>query len=378
MRGLAGDFATMPLKDLALYLWNRRASGALVLESRGTRKEVLLRDGLVYGASSNLPREYLGQYLINMGHITEDQFHKAYATQRETKVFLGRILELIGAVTAETLDSALETKFRETVLDAFNWFEGTFSFDRDRHPELPEGRTVTVPLGEIHKESDFRVQAWRMIRGAFPSGACTLSFKRENLVEAPKPGSIDERIFKAIEAGQSIDEMALTLHATDYFLYSRLYAYFHMGALEVHAPAARAGLDLDLDLGLGDSPSAEQLLENGRAFLSRGNPRDALAVARRSQDLAPSPAAAALLRDIEEAWTPRLRSEFLEAKGAPELLVSPEAATGLPLSAPERYLLARVDGKRSVENILRLAPLNEFEALVAFDRFLQRKWVKFG
>ena len=31
MRGLAGDFATMPLKDLVVYLWNRQATGQLVL-----------------------------------------------------------------------------------------------------------------------------------------------------------------------------------------------------------------------------------------------------------------------------------------------------------------------------------------------------------
>ena len=79
MRGLAGDFATMPLKDLVVYLWNRQATGQLVLEYRGVHKEVLLENGAIYNASSNLPREYVGQYLINLGHITEDQFHRAVA-----------------------------------------------------------------------------------------------------------------------------------------------------------------------------------------------------------------------------------------------------------------------------------------------------------
>ncbi len=379
MRGLAGDFATMPLKDLSVYLWNRQATGVLVLEFRGIKKEILLEEGHVYNASSNLPREYLGQYLINLGHITEEQFHKAYTTQKETKVLLGRILEMIGAVTSETLSSVLSTKFRETVLDAFNWVEGTFRFDPDKRPVQPEGLKVTVPLVEIHKESDFRVQAWKMIRTAFPSGACTLSLDREQLAEPARPGSLDERIFASIEAGQTIDEMALKLHATDYFLYNRLYAYFHMGALEVHAPVAPVpGLDLGLGLGLGDSPTAEQLLGNARAFLEKGNHRDAWALARRSHELTPTLDAALLMRQVEVGWTPQLRSDLVLSGRAPSLLLGPEHLARLSLSAPERYLLARVDGKRVIEDIVRLAPLKEFDALVAFDRFVAQKWVRLG
>jgi hypothetical protein len=68
------------------------------------------------------------------------------------------------------------------------------------------------------------VQAWGLIRQAFPSGRCTLSLVPENVAEAPKPGSVDERIFAFIENGQTIDEMAIKLHSTDYFLYNRLYA----------------------------------------------------------------------------------------------------------------------------------------------------------
>jgi hypothetical protein len=375
MRGLAGDFATMPLKDLVVYLWNRQSTGQLTLEYRGVRKEVLLENGHVYNASSNLPREYLGQYLINLGHITEDQFSKAYATQKETKVFLGRILEMIGAVNSETLEVVLSTKFRETILDAFNWVEGSFRFESGKKPAQPDGLKVQVPLIEVHKESDFRVQAWQLIRQAFPSGACTLSLVAENLVEPPKPGSIDEKIFASIENGQTIDEMALKLHATDYFLYNRLYAYFHMGALKIHEPVGPQ-LSIDVDLGLGDSPTAEQLLSNARAFYEKSNFRDAWTLSKRSNELTPTLDATLLMRQVEVAWTPQLKADFVSSGRVPGMLIGPEQLAKLSLTAPERYLLSRVDGKRDVENILRIAPLREFEALVAFDRFLTQKWIR--
>ncbi|PZR16713.1 MAG: hypothetical protein DI536_06035 [Archangium gephyra] len=375
MHGLAGDFSTMPLKDLVVYLWNRQATGVLVLENRGVRKEVMLDAGHIYNASSNLPREYLGQYLINLGHLSEEQFHKAYATQKETKVFLGKILEMIGAVKTETLSDVLGTKFRETLLDAFNWVDGQFRFDADKKPTLPEGLRVQVPLIEVHKEADFRIQAWKLIREAFPSGSCTLELIEENLVEPPRPGSIDEKIFAGIAAGQTIDEMALKLHATDYFLYNRLYAYFHMGALTVHQPSGPE-LSIDVDLGLGDSPSAGQLLDNARAFYAKSNFRDSWALARRSNELTPTLDAALLMRQIEVAWGPQLKTNFVTSGRVPAMLMGPEQLAKLSLAAPERYLLSRVDGKRDVDNILRIAPLREFEALVAFDRFLNQKWIR--
>ncbi len=375
MHGLAGDFSTMPLKDLVVYLWNRQAAGVLVLENRGVRKEVMLENGHIYNASSNLPREYLGQYLINLGHLTEEQFHKAYATQKETKVFLGKILEMIGAVKTETLSDVLGTKFRETLLDAFNWVDGQFRFDADKKPTLAEGIRVEVPLIEVHKESDFRLQAWKLIRQAFPSGSHTLELLTENLAEPPRPGSIDQKIFVSIEAGQTIDEMALKLHATDYFLYNRLYAYFHMGAIKVHEPTGPQ-ITIDVDLGLGDSPTASQLLDNARAFYAKSNFRDAWALSRRSNEITPTLDAALLMRQIEVAWMPQLKTDFVSSGRVPSMLIGPEQVAKLSLAAPERYLLSRVDGKRDVENILRIAPLREFEALVAFDRFLTQKWIR--
>lgn len=377
MHGLAGDFATMPLKDLVVYLWNRQATGVLTLENKGVHKQVLLEKGAIYNASSNLPREYVGQYLINLGHLTEEQFHKAYKTQKETKVMLGRILEMIGVVTPEIIVSVLGTKFRETVLDAANWLEGTFKFENGKRPPQNEGLRVEVPLVEVHKEAVFRIQAWKLIREAFPSGACTLTLVPENLVEAPKSGSIDEKIFACVNAGQTIEEMALKLHATDYFLYNRLYAYFHMGAITVNAPGPQLTFDVDLDLGLGDSPTAEMLLANARAFTEKSNFRDAWALARRSNEITPTLDAALLMRQLESSWAPQLRADFISSGKLPHLAIPQEQAAKLSLSAPERYLLSRVDGKRAVDDILRIAPLREFDALVALDRFVAQRWVRF-
>ena len=365
----------MPLKDLVVYLANRHATGTLTLEHGATIKQAVLDRGTVVNVSSNVPREYLGQFLINLGHINEEQFQRAYETQRETKVFLGRILLMIGLVTEENLRAVLALKFRETLLDAFEWRDGTFAYEADVRPSLPEGVPAEIPLVELHKESDFRVQAWEHFRRAFPRRTCTLTLRRENLEVPPRPGSIDEKVLHFIEAGMTLEEIGLRLHATEFFLYNRLYALYRLGALIVHDTDDDVEIDVDVDLGLGDSPSVDQLLEHGRTFYAQGNWRDAWVLARRANQSTPSLSAAILLRQVEVAWLPQLRADLVAPGHVPKPSVPHDAVKDLPLSAPERYLMSRIDGKRTVENIIRVAPLKELEALAFLERFISQGWV---
>lgn len=377
-RGLAGDFETMPVKDLIVYLANRLATGVLTLEREGIKKEVQLDQGRIINASSNLPREYLGQFLINMGHITEEQFNRAWQTQQETKVYLGRILVMIGLVKEDVVVTALATKFRETVHEACEWPVGTFSFVPKLPPPLADGLDVRVSLMDIYKEADFRAQAWEQIRKIFPSPQCTLEVKQELLELTPRKGSLDVKLLKGIESGKTLEELALGLHATDFFLYQRLYALHAMGALVVKPPRTEKEPEfaIDVDLGLGDSPTPEQLLDNARAFFAQGKLRDAYSVARRSNQLVPTLDATLLLKQVEAAWHPQLRADLLARRLVPHSAIPHEAMFALNLTAPERYLLSRVDGQRELEAIVRVAPLREFEALCSFDRFITQGWVQ--
>jgi hypothetical protein len=373
---LSGSFDTMPLKDLSVYLSNKGASGIVTLERAGVRKQFALDEGQVVNASSNQPREFLGQFLINLGHITEEQFHRAYETQTETKVFLGRILVMIGLCTEEIINTVLSLKFRETILEAYTWPEGTFSFEPGPPPPV-DGLELKIPLTEIMQEGDFREMAWSQFRNAFPSGDVTLELVRSNLAMQPKSGSLDERLLSGIDAGQTIDELALALHATDFFLYQRLFALHRLQALKVadrrmSRPSSHA---VAMDLGLGDSPSAEQLLANARVFYAKGNHRDAHSLAKHSHQLTATLDAQLLLKQIEAAWGPKLKSEILAKPRHPKVTIDEVKMAQANLSAPERYLLSRLDGKRDLEGIIRVAPLKEFDVLAYFDRFVAQGWV---
>lgn len=380
MRGLSGDFSTMPLKDLVVYLGNRRVTGALKVERGDVRKQLMLRAGQVVSASSNQPREFFGQFLINMGHLTEDQLEKAFSTQAETRVFLGKILVMTGLVSEPTVRSTLSHKFREMVLDAWHWDTGLFAFEAaDSAPDVA-GLDVSVDLLDIHREGEFRETAWEAIRAVFPSGGIRLAVDERKLAER-KPGSMDERIVQHIKDGLSIDGIALALHATDFFLYQRLYALYRLDAVKVSElepePEPAVVVEEEEDTGIiGSESSSEEVLQAAQLFLDAGNVRDGEALARRAHEMGPSPRTAELLKAAQERLLTELRRALAEPPRVPALLVAPAHLKTLQLSAPERYLLSRIDGRRDVAAIVHVSPLQELDALKFFQGFVDTGLVK--
>ncbi|QSQ15081.1 DUF4388 domain-containing protein [Myxococcus landrumensis] len=381
MRGLTGDFSTMPLKDLVVYLGNRRATGSLRVERGEVRKQWVLREGQVICASSNQPREYFGQFLINMGHLTAAQLEKAFATQTQSRVFLGKVLATSGVVPEAMVRSTLSHKFREMLLDAFHWQEGEFTFESsDTAPDIA-GLDVEVDLVDIHREGEFRETAWEAIRAVFPSGGTRLSVDERKLPER-KPGSMDERIIQHIHDGLSIDGMARALHATDFFLYQRLYALYRLDAVKVSdeapVPVTAAVVEEEKDdTGvIGSESSSDEVLQAAQLFLDAGNTRDGEALARRAHEMSPTAQSAALLKTAQEKLLSELRRELMDAPQVPALLVAPSNLKSLQLTAPERYLLSRVDGRRDVAAIVHVSPLQELEALKFFHGFVNMGLVK--
>lgn len=392
MRGLSGDFATMPVKDLVVHLGNRRVTGVLRLERGDVHKQLLLREGHVTSASSDLPREFLGQFLINMGHLTEEQFEKAFATQKETSILLGKILVMTGLVSESTIQSTLSLKFRETLLDAFHWEEGEFEFHAADELPIPDGLDVSVDLLDIHREGEFRETAWQAMRAVFPSGRVRLGVDVGKLAEPPQPGSLDARLVAAIQEGLTLDEIGATLNSTDFFLYQRLYALYRRDAVKVvdeapvgYQPRVAARADSQRVAAavrpaqtsvIGSESPAAEVLQAARMFLENGNLKDGEALARRAYELAPSSETAELLKSAETALLESLRGTLMESPQVPSLLVAPAQLKAMPLTAPERYLLSRIDGRRDVAAIVRVSPLQELEALKFFSGFLDQGLVK--
>ncbi|MGZ6131567.1 MAG: DUF4388 domain-containing protein [Myxococcaceae bacterium] len=371
MRGLLGDLATMPLRDLVAYLGNRKATGTLVVERPDERHQVVLREGAVIQAGSNAPREYLAQFLLNMGMITEDEYTQAFQQQLATKVALGKILVYSGKVPEDAIRNALSLKFREALLGCFDWTEGRFTFTPGEPATQVQGLDVSVSLLDVHREAGLRQTAWRAIREVFPTGRVRLRLDRGQLAGAPEPGSLDDRLYTLIEEGATIDDIVLALHSTDFFLYQRLFALHRLGAVSVN-PTESPTVPTSVPEVLGSEQGPDEILRAAEAFYASGNVGDAAALARRAYEVSPSAQTANFLRQAEAALADQLKAELVHGDKIPWLKVTAALVREMPLTAPERYLLSRIDGQRTVLAIVQVSPIHELDALRCFKGFVDQ------
>jgi hypothetical protein len=369
MRGLMGSFSVLPLAELVDLIARRRMSGTLTCERGTVRKSVHLLDATAVGASSNDAREYLGQLLINYGHLDEEQLAKAFRTQEETHVRLGKVLTMVGLVPPETVREVLAIKIRETILDVYLWDSGIFSFD-DRPPAAVDVLDAAVPLADIAREAEFRATAWSAFRGEFPSGAAALEVDDAHLPPAAGPGTVDGKVVALAREGKTIDEIGLGLHATDFHLYQRLYALARQGVLRA-APTPLA------PAAVADAAAPADLVDRARALLAEGRAGDAERVAARAVELAPgTDSARSVLAEAERVLAERLRAELLGPDRRPRLRIPPHEIARLQLSAADKYLLSRCDGRRDVLQLTAAAPLREFDVLKALRRFADAELVE--
>jgi hypothetical protein len=361
MRGLMGSFAVLPLGALVELLARLEKTGTLACERGTVRKTVSLQGGVAVAASSNDPREFLGQLLINYGHLTEEQLSKGFQVQEETKVRLGRVLVMANLVPRDVIREVLAIKIRETLLDVFLWESGLFSFD-DGPIETVDELDGRVPLGEVVREAEFRSTAWSAFRGEFPSGAAALTVIEDKVPKDVSPATVDGRLLALAREGKTIDEIGLLLHATDFHLYQRLYALSRQGWLR--------GTPGPLPPAPEDGRAVDQLVGRARDLLADGHADEAELTAARAVELAPAHAAARqLLAEAELALSERLRAELLAAPHLPRLKLAAAEVARLRIPCTDRYLLSRCDGKRSVGDLARLAPLRELDVLKAIRRF---------
>jgi hypothetical protein len=240
MPSVAGDIELMPVTDIVAWLANRRPTATLAVRRRDVETRFMIRDGVCTQASSTDPREYLGQHLINFGYIDEDGLQRAFDTQKETKVPLGRVLVMVEALTQEQLQRVLTFKTREGLLEALCWNDGSWKLtpgvdaDRDLDCMRP------VDLREVCSEAAARRQMWSEIRRVFPSDAtrCDILDGAASVASA-----FDRRLLALMGSGKTVGEAALELRAMDFQTYARLYDLANRKLLRARVTTMEISID---------------------------------------------------------------------------------------------------------------------------------------
>jgi hypothetical protein len=401
-------------------------------------RRFVLREGLVYQAAASDPREYLGQHLINFGYINEDQLQKAFDTQKETNVPLGRVLVMVEAVTDEQLKRVLLFKTRESLLEAMVWTEGRFTVNTDV-PDNDLDATIPVNLLEVHSEGVARATMWQEMRRVFPTDAT----RCEVLARPGETASaFDRRLIELLEEGRSVGEVGLELRAMDFQIYARLYDLYNrqiirprLQTVQVERPGLSSlppdeaiegepvsltGLDvpslpadegaevLDADVvgaevevpepgaqrraggeysvvrpatpeeapGVEVPAEAQDPASALRIALAGRNWGEALLLSERILQMEPNNAEAVAARRVAQAQVRKLEAEGgaeeLDLASVPRLTTERKELAQGHLTSKERYVLSRIDGRRTLAQIAAVSPIQRTELVRIVSAFQSR------
>lgn len=135
-----GDLSDLPLHLLLQALTRAGQTGRLVLRTHIEEVTLLLDRGRVAAVSSSDVQLRMGQILLQLGEISEDQLEQALALQAVAPGRrLGELLVQLGFVTHQQVKRALANQFEEVLVRVLTAPDATFAF-------LPE--PVLLPSDE--------------------------------------------------------------------------------------------------------------------------------------------------------------------------------------------------------------------------------------
>jgi hypothetical protein len=362
-----GSLGTMSADDLLAWIERRALTGSLTVERGGVVRTLRVEAARVVEASSNDPNEHLGQLLLRTGRVDETALAEAFATSADTGVALGKILVMIGSVDEPLLRQVLETKIREAVCELLTWSEGAFQFEAG-----PTGSSSTYPisvdLASCLALGRGRAARWAAIRLVVPSDEDTLWIKSESRAVAKGDDAASraetQRLLELVRRGLSVGQMVLESGGERFAVLDRLARLLERDAVAIdrRSEAANAA-----------ASDAGALLDAAREHARAGDRHGALELAGRALTVAPEDVdVRGLYRELERSIFAELSRDLLTRFRVPRLLKSRDELAGIELSAAERYLAGRVDGRWDLLSLMRVAPLREVETLITFKRLADR------
>jgi len=143
------DLSRQPLAETLRTLSTQRKSGDLQARQGKLVKTLFLDHGRVVFAASNLKKDRLGESLIAVGRITDQEFNRAQALMRgERKRRFGESLVQSGVMDKAELGRSVARQVRRIVLSLFEWSEGIAVFE-ERQSVIPLEFMVSLSVHRL-------------------------------------------------------------------------------------------------------------------------------------------------------------------------------------------------------------------------------------
>jgi hypothetical protein len=368
--------------DLLQWLSLGQKTGTLVVSNKAVEKKIFFKNGRVISSASNDPREYLGQFLMSHGYMTEPELMKGMQVQAESGILLGKILVMIDVISEEELQRLMRMKAEEAIYDIFLWRDGEFRFDDDALP-MQEMIPLQVDVTGIIMEGTRRVDEWQRIRLLIPSEAlvpAVLKHLDEEVADRLQFDDAQRMVVAAIDGKRNVADIVLESRSSSFLVAETLYRLVREGFIELREPspekaaavAAQAAPPISAKMpAVAETPEDEvsALLTRAQQALRSRDYEKAQRLLKAAENLDPNhPKVRNAIKGAEAAIVSDLRTQGLHDSKVPTVAKSFDEIAKMNFTPNEGFMLSRVNGQWDIGSLIKISPIREPDALLIFYR----------
>jgi len=383
--GLSGNLQTMLPGDLLQWLSLGQKTGTLVITNKRVEKKIFFRRGRVISSASNDPREYLGQFLMSHGYLTEPELKKAMEVQQQSRILLGKILVMIEVITEPDLQRLMRLKAEEEIYDIFLWNDGEFYFVDDELPQM-EMIPLQVDVTGIIMEGTRRVDEWTRIRETIPNEAVIPVPVKE--VDDTELEEVEEPIVRAIDGRRTIADIVLESRSSAFTVSSTVSALVRHGYVKLVDPstskmaklaeevvaAATAAAAPEPRRDFNEDDEIQSLLNAAQTALRNKDYEKTQRLLRAAQNLDPNhPKVRTAIKGAETVILGELRNQGLIDTKVPRVAKTIEEITQMNFTPNEGFILSRINGQWDIGSLIKISPIRETDAMLIFYKLWKDK-----
>ena len=373
--GLSGNLQTMLPGDLLQWLSLGQKTGTLVISNKRVEKKVFFRRGRVISSASNDPREYLGQFLMSHGYLSEPELMKAMEVQQQSNMMLGKILVMIEVISEQDLQRLMRLKAEEEIYDIFLWNDGEFYFLDD---ELPKQEMIPlqVDVTGIIMEGTRRVDEWGRIRETVPTEALIPVMLKE--VDYTDLEEVEEPIVRAIDGKRTIAEIVLESRSSAFTVSSTVCALVRHGFSKLDDPSTQKMKAITDDLiaaaagveprrAFNEDDEILSLMNAAQSALRNRDFEKTQRLLRAAQNLDPNNARVrTAIKGAESVILSELRTQGLSENKIPKVSKTLDEITQMNFTPNEGFILSRINGTWDINSLIKISPIRESDAMLIF------------
>lgn len=365
----------MSAGDLFQWLGLAQKTGSLVVNNQHVEKRIFFDKGRVISSASNDPREYLGQFLMSHGYISEKELKKAMEVQEQSRILIGKILVMINAITESDLLRLMRVKAEEEIYDIFLWNEGEFRFDEGDLPQM-ELIPLDVDVTAVIMEGTRRVDEWRRIREVIPSRAMIPVIEKP--IDMAKLPEVQRLIAQAVNGRRAIEDLILESRSSYFTVAKTIFDFVKSKKMRVVEPDTASQQRVTGDAFLDSDAEVSSLLSRAQTALRTTEYEKALRLLKAATNLDPDNGRVrSALKGAETMILGELRKEGIMAAKIPQLVKPIEQINGMNFSPNEGFLLSRINGSWDVGSIIKVSPMREIDAMLIFHKLTKQGIIVF-